>query len=91
MLSGEIGEDKIMSENNLTSLRITDISLLDGKDWEVVTSTGIIGVSYRAKNDSARLGFTDEKGNNNNWTFQNDATITFRGSNLLYNQNTRNN
>jgi len=80
-----------MSETNVASIRIVDISTFDGKDWKVVTGIGRIGVSYCARHDSAKLTFKDDKEIINHWIFANDSVITFRGSNLVYNRNSRQN
>ena len=91
MLFGTIGEYKVMSKNNVSSIRIVDISTFDGKDWELVTGVGKIGVSYCARHGSAKLTFKDDNENVNHWIFENDSVITFRGSNLVYDRNSKQN
>jgi len=63
---------------NIASIRIVDISILDENDWQVVSDIGIRGVSYCARHDSAKLTFKDGKKIINQWTFANNSVITFR-------------
>ncbi len=67
-----------MSENNVTRIKIVDISTLDEKDWREITEIGRTGVSYCARHDSAKLTFKDGKKIINQWTFANNSIITFR-------------
>lgn len=78
-----------MPRNKLNSVRLIDIGKIDGADWEIVTGVGIIGVSYKSRHDDSELRFTSKGGYSKFWQFQNGAIITFRGSNLLYDKNTR--
>jgi len=69
-----------MSEN-ISRIRIVDISSLDEKDWKVITGIGRRSISYCARHDSAKLTFKDDKKIINRWTFANDSVITFRERN----------
>ena len=72
-----------MFENNVTRIRIVDISTLDEKDWREITEIGRTGVSYYARHDSAKLTFKDVKKTINHWTFAKDSVITFRERNQI--------
>jgi len=63
---------------NIASIRIVDISILDENDWQVVSDIERSGVSYCARHDSAKLTFKDDKKIINQLTFANNSVITFR-------------